>query len=123
MAIVCAIGIWKERQNSVSFIVGFILLGIGIIIYYIGQMIDTNNKKNAKKIFWMISIWFIVLMPFSMCYNILQGLLQGYNPFISPMIELGNSFISYGIGWMIYFMICGFVVYLVAFRKDKGGTE
>ena len=113
IGLVTAIFIWLERQTSLSVAVGLILMAFGCTIFVIGQFLG-SNKTNALVSFQRINIWIISLIPVSCIFNFIQGTLGGHWWSPSPLPQFGNSIISYGFAWIIYFLIC---IAFTIFRK------
>ena len=107
IGLIVAIMIWHEERVTSSVAVGLIIMVIGCMIFVIGQTMSADETRvKAKKYFWMINLWVLVLIPLSFCFNVLDGLLGGYTGLIAPYPLLGNSFITYGLCWLMYFGIC-----------------
>jgi len=119
IGLIAAIMIWKEEQLAYSVAAGLIIMAIGCMIFAIGQIMSADKTRvKAKKYFWMINLWVLVLIPLSLCFNVLDGLLGGYRFLIAPYPLLGNSLITYGLFWLVYFGIC-FVGDLILLKRGK----
>ena len=105
IGITVSIGIWIERQQIVAVMIGLILIAMGIMIHMAGQFTGRNAKAANRK-FWAINVWFTTLIPYSCIFNVLQGLIGGFTGMISPIPEMGNSILLYGIAWLIYIAGC-----------------
>lgn len=105
IGIVIAIIIWKEKQVSGAVMIGLILLAFGTMLHFVGQFIGAK-KKQANKWFWPVNVWFLVLIPMSCAFNILQGIFGGFYWTISPLPQLGNSYLLYMAYWLAYLIIC-----------------
>lgn len=107
IGLIVAITIWHEKQVASSVAVGLIIMVIGCVSFVFGQIMGSDETKvKAKKYFWLINLWALVLIPLSLCFNMLDGFFCGYTGLIAPFPLLGNSFITYGLCWLIYFGIC-----------------
>lgn len=105
IGLVVSLLIWVEEQSASSVMVGLILMTIGIMIYFIGQFIG-DHKDKAKKQFWTINIWPLILIPYSCIFNFLQSIIGRYTFIIKPILSYDNSFILYILGWISYIIIC-----------------
>ncbi len=107
IGLVAASMIWHEEQVSSSVAVGLIIIVVGCVCFAIGQSIGAEKTKaKAKKHFWLINLWVLLLMPIAICFNLLDGFFGGYVSVIAPYPQLGNSFATYGLCWLAYFGIC-----------------
>ncbi|MBD5395115.1 MAG: helix-turn-helix domain-containing protein [Lachnospiraceae bacterium] len=98
---------WIEKRQSYAVSEGLIFMTVGLVWYVIGQMTgEQEEKKKAKRNFWMINIWILLMIPISCCLNLVDGLFGGYFGVIAPIPVLGNSLITYGLRWLLYFTIC-----------------
>ena len=105
IGLVVAFIVWVEEQSSVSVMIGLILMAMGAMIFFVGQYIGEHHDK-AKKQFWTINTWLLVLIPYSCIFNFIQSRICGYGFTIQPTLHLGNSYIIYGLGWVYYIVIC-----------------
>jgi len=105
IGLVVSVCIWISLQQPVSVALGLIIIGMGIMIHVIGQFTG-NNKKTASKFFWLFSIWFIALIPYSFFFNLLSIVSEGSSFVIAPVPLLGNSTSLYISGWVVYVLIC-----------------
>ncbi|GEM_PF-75681 len=119
IGVIVAIMIWYEERISSAVAVGLIVITVGCVSFAIGQKIgDEGTKAKAKKYFWLVNLWILVLIPISICFNFLDGFFGGYVGFIAPYPQLGNSLATYGLCWLIYFGIC-IVGDFVIMKKEK----
>lgn len=114
IGLVVAIIIWNEAQTPVSVAVGLVVMAFGCMIFAIGQF-RGENKKISSIYFWMINIWFLSLIPISCIFNLIQGIAEGHWWTFSPLPQMGNSLIPYGLCWLIYFAFC--VITDIAIKK------
>ena len=112
IGIVVAITVWINDKSSVSVMIGLIFLAFGFMSHIIGQFIGTNTKQ-ANKLFWIMNIWMFVLIPLSIIFNFLQGTLAGFSWYVSPLPQLGNSYLIYILFWVLYILICISVEYVI----------
>ncbi|MFA9464434.1 MAG: helix-turn-helix domain-containing protein [Velocimicrobium sp.] len=107
IGLILAITIWYEKQVSYSIGLGLAIMVIGCMIFAIGQIVSENKTRlMAKKYFWLVNIWVLVLIPLSCCFNLLDGYFGGFVGWIAPCPKLGNSLATYGLCWLIYLIIC-----------------
>ena len=114
IGLVSAIIIWIERQSVFAVGIGLVVMLLGTGIFLIGQFIDTKDKLGARRFFALPNIWILLFIPLSCCFNILDGLLGGFSGLLAPIPMLGNSFITFGLYWIIYVAICIVVDILIA---------
>lgn len=115
IGLVLSIIIWIELKTIFSTVVGVIFMSLGCILFVFGQLLAKNTKKAAK-LFWLINIWFLSLIPISCIFNFLQGIislrsLRWWS--LSPLPELVNSFNAYGMVWLFYFVFCLIVDFII----------
>lgn len=107
IGLILAVIMWYEQQNTVATALGIIIMAIGCMIFAIGQIMGSNIAiVRTRKYFSLINIWILLFIPLSICFNLLDGFLGGYTGFAAPYPIRGNSLISYGMCWLIYFGIC-----------------
>lgn len=111
--------IWYEKQVSFSVAAGLIMMVIGCTSFAVGQRIGAEGTKDkARKYYWLMNLWILIFIPFSICFNILDGFFGGYTGFVAPYPLLGNSLITYGMGWLVYVGIC-IAGNVILIKKDK----
>ena len=107
IGLIVAIMIWHEEQVASSVAVGLIIMAMGCMSFAFGQTMSADETRvKAKKNFWLINLWVLVLISLSLCFNMLDGFFGGYVGLIAPYPLGGNSFITYGLCWLMYFEIC-----------------
>lgn len=107
IGLIVAIMIWHEEQVAYSVAVGLIIMAIGCMSFALGQTMSADKTRGkARKYFLLINLWVLVLIPLSLCFNVLDAFFGGYVGLIAPYPLLGNSFITYGLCWLMYFGIC-----------------
>ncbi len=117
MGLVSSIVIWIERQTVYSVGIGIVVILLGTGIFITGQLIDAEDKSKAKRLFILPNVWIILFIPLSCCFNILDGLFGDFWPYLAPIPMLGNSFITFGLYWIIYIAICITVDIFTAKKK------
>jgi len=100
-----AIAIWIERQVVSAVAAGLILMALGSLVHFIGQIVG-KRKEEANKWFWLINVWIFLLIPLSCLFNIFSGFLGGFSISLSPIPQLGNSLVFYGLFWIFYPLFC-----------------
>ena len=89
--------------------VGLILMTIGCVIFAIGQCVgDSETKAKAKQPFWVINVWTLSFIPVSMFISAAGRffLYFYYRSSLVPFFRYGSPFITYGLFWLVYFVIC-----------------
>lgn len=107
IGLVLAVMIWQTWQTPMAVATGLIIPALGLCVFAVGLTIGKEeNLLKVKKIFWMINVWLLGFIPFSVVFNILDGLWGGFSPSFAPYPYLGNSFFSYGLCWLGYVIFC-----------------
>lgn len=106
IGLITSIVIWLEKQRVYAVGIGLIIMVIGTMIFCIGQINHSNHKQEAKKYFGLINIWVLVFIPLSCCFNMLDGFFGGFVGILAPLPRLGNSFLTFGLCWLVYLIIC-----------------
>ena len=119
IGLVASIIVWLEHQMTYAVGIGLIIMLIGTGIFLTGQLIDTKDKTKAKLFFILPNIWILTLIPLSCCFNILDGLFGGFRGLLAPIPLLGNSFITFGLCWLIYITICTTINILIL-KRTRG---
>lgn len=104
--LVLAVTIWMERRMSYTAGIGMIIMLLGTGIFLTGQCLDTKEKGKARRFFFLPNIWILSFIPMSCCFNILDGLAGGFFGMIAPVPMPGNSILTFGLFWILYFAIC-----------------
>jgi Predicted transcriptional regulators len=105
IGLIVAIYIWTEKQSVSSVVIGFTFIAFGCMIFVIGQLTG-ENVKVASKYFWLLNVWLLSLMPISCTFNFLQGTFGGFWWTFTPIPQMGNSLVAYGLCWLFYIAIC-----------------
>ncbi len=106
IGLMVALGIWIEYRKSYSVVLGLAIMTVGCGVFLMGQFLDTKDKSIAKLIFNIINIWILLLIPLSCCFNMLDGVLGGFYWRLTPIPMMGNSYITYGLCWLMYLVCC-----------------
>lgn len=115
---VVAIFIWLEERRSVSIVIGLILMAMGCMIFAIGRIVG-ENRKAASKMFGLVNVWFLSLIPISCTFNFIQGIRYGFWWVYKPVPHLGNSIVAYGLCWMVYLAVCVVADIIIVIKKEK----
>lgn len=118
IGLIVAIIIWIEEQNPSSVAIGFIVMAFGCMIFVIGQLLG-ENVKLASKYFWLLNVWLLSLMPISCIFNFLQGTLGGFWWTFTPIPQMGNSYVAYGLCWLFYIVICAGTDIVIIVKNRK----
>ncbi len=118
IGLISSIIIWIERQTVYTVGIGLSAMLLGTGIFLIGQLIDTKDQLKAKRFFLLPNVWMILFIPLSCCFNIADGMLGGFSGQLAPIPLLGNSFITFGLYWIIYIAICSTIDIFIA-EKSK----
>lgn len=112
LTLIITIFLWYEYQNNVLILLSFLFNIISFIIFYItiNYKKDINSKLENKKLWFIkLNVWFVLFVPLSVLYNLLNS------TYISPIPILvfknisDNMFINYT------FMISKFIVFLIIY--------
>lgn len=106
IGLVLAIMIWSERHRSYTVGLGIIIMLLGTGVFLTGQIIEAKDKIKARYLFGFPNVWILSFIPMASCFNIFDGLIGRYSPWIAPVPELGNSLIRYGLYWIVYITVC-----------------
>ena len=112
IGLIVAFTIWEECRQSYAVAIGLIWMAAGCTWYFIGLALgeaSETDKCRIKRKFWKINIWILALIPYTFCFNILNGLLGGFYWQISlyPEVRSSKSLGIYILGWLFYFALCG----------------
>lgn len=123
IGLIAAFTIWEECRQSYAVAIGLIWMASGCTWYFLGLAsgeAPEADRRRIKRKFWMINIWILALMPYTFCFNVLNGLLGGFYWQISPYPEIGNSksLRIYILGWLLYFALCGGFDLIIGRKKN-----
>ena len=120
IGLVLAIIIWSERHNAYPVGLGIIVMLMGTGVFLTGQIVGTKDKIIARYLFGLPNVWILSFIPMAGCFNIFDGLVGRYTPWIAPVPKLGNSLIRYGLYWIVYITGCVVADIIMANRlKNK----
>ncbi len=122
IGLVSSIAIWLQRREPYSVGIGLVIMLLGTAVFLIGQAFDTKDKARAKRLFVLPNIWILLLIPLSCCFNLCDGLFGGFSGELAPVPMLGNSFVTFGLCWVVYAAIC-ITVDLLITKKGNGKEE
>ena len=123
IGLVLAIIIWSERHRSYTIGLGIIVMLLGTGVFLTGQMIETKDKIKARYLFGVPNVWILSFIPMAGCFNIFDGLIGRYSPWIAPVPKLGNSLIRYGLYWIVYITVCAVADVIMASRSKNKMKE
>ncbi|GED67111.1 transcriptional regulator [Brevibacillus reuszeri] len=104
--VILACFIWYEKQHTIATVIGFIFLALGLIVFTVGMYVSSKETKTtAKRNFWLLNIWLISFIPFSVIYNILRIDIPAPYP-MSP-----KSYIYDQPFWIVYILVCSSVMF------------
>ena len=106
IGLVLAIAIWIDHYRAYTVGIGLVVMLIGTGVFLTGQTINTKDKVKAKHAFIIFNVWILLFIPMACCFNIFDGFIGGFSGWIAPIPMLGNSFITYGLYWVVYLTIC-----------------
>lgn len=123
MGLAGAIRIWIEKQTPSSVTIGLIIMALGCFMYTLGQIMGKSTAV-IQKWFFTINIWFLLLMPVSCIYNLLQARAGGFSWTVSPLPQIGvGSPREYTLCWLCYIAICIaidlFIITIVRLKNNK----
>lgn len=107
---------WLEFQRIYSVGIGIIATIVGLALYCYGQSV--NCCKKARKLYWMVNVWFITFIPLSLAYNVLCAITGGYYPLLPPIPLIGNSFGAYILFFVFYAAFCITTDYIIHNKKS-----
>lgn len=116
IGLVSSIIIWIERQMVYAVGIGLIIMLFGTGVFLMGQLIDTKNRQQAKRLFILPNIWLLSFIPLSCCFNIFDGFTGGFSGQLAPVPLLGNSLATFALFWIVYAAVC-FGVDIIIRRK------
>lgn len=121
IGLIAAVAIWSEYQREYATAIGIAVMLVGTGVFLAGQFTARPEREKAKRPFLQINVWILLFIPLSCVWNVLDGLLGRYVGLRAPIPMLGNSFITYGLFWLIYLTVCGSVTLLMQ-RKSREKT-
>mgnify|MGYP001037690294 FL=1 len=110
MGLVTAVMIWIQEQVPGAVAVGFLFFALGCAVYAVGQILGEagEHKASARKWFFAVNVWILLLMPLTCIFNLAGGILNRTWWTLSPFPQLQgmNSLKLAGLCWLCYFGIC-----------------
>ena len=97
----CAI--WYDRQTAVAIAIGLTLMAMGCLNFGVGIANATKNVEKAKRTFWVVNIWLLTFIPFSLIYNGLFGRT------LAPYPMIFDSIIAFSAFFLLYIGLCFYV--------------
>lgn len=124
IGLIAAVMIWIEEQTSAAVAAGFILFAVGCMLYALGQIIG-KNKARARRWFFLINVWILLLMPVTCIFNFAEGVRGRHwwtlTPF--PQISMTGSMVSAALCWLCYILCCAAVDAAILKRSKKGNGK
>ena len=117
IGLITAVAVWIERQQEYAAAIGLVMMLVGTGIFLLGQLTQRPERERAKRIFIQRNIWVLSFIPLACIWNVLDGLLGGYSGMLAPLPLLGNSYLRYGLFWLVYLAACGAVSIFVQKKK------
>lgn len=117
IGLVISILLWLDKKTLAAVAVGLVIMAMGCMIFAIGQL-TAYNKKSAARAFGFINVWFLSLIPISCIFNFIQGNLGGFWWTLTPIPQMGNSYIAYGLCWLVYIVLCVLVDVILVMKKQ-----
>lgn len=114
--LVIAIWFWLDKKTFAATAAGLIIMAFGCMIFALGQL-NGDNKKSAAKTFWIVNVWFLSLIPISTIFNCIQGNIGGFWWTLTPIPQLGNSYMAYMLCWVVYLVLCVLVDVILVVKK------
>lgn len=116
IGLVIAILLWLDKRTLAAVTAGLVIMAMGCLIFSIGQL-AADNKKSAAKVFVLVNIWFLSLIPISCTFNAIQGILGGFWWTLTPIPQMGNSYTAYWLCWFVYIVFCFLVDVILVVKK------
>ncbi len=116
IGLVIAILLWLDKQTLAAVAVGLVIMAMGCMIFAMGQL-NGDNKKSAAKAFGFVNVWFLSLIPISCIFNFIQGNLGGFWWTLTPIPQMGNSYMAYMLCWLVYLVFCVLVDVILVVKK------
>lgn len=105
IGLMISILLWLDKQTLAALAAGLVIMAMGCIIFAIGQLTG-SNKVSAAKVFGLVNVWFLSLIPISCIFNVIQGILGGFRWTLAPIPLIGNSYLAYVLCWLVYLVFC-----------------
>lgn len=99
--------IWSAEQTVGAIIGGVVFIILGIMIFAIGICQTPKGERDLlKSKFWIINIWIVIFILFSLIYNMIFGMIAPY-----PLLT-SNTILQFILFWIIYVVVCTTTMYL-----------
>ncbi|NBK93061.1 XRE family transcriptional regulator [bacterium 1XD21-13] len=118
IGLVAAIMVWIEEQTTEAVAIGLIIMAMGCMIMAIGQFIG-ENRKSALRWFLVVNVWLLALIPISCAFNCIQGTLGRFSWMLTPIPQMGNSYLAYALCWLAYLVFCILTDLVLVRRKVR----
>ncbi|MBS4196645.1 helix-turn-helix domain-containing protein [Lederbergia citri] len=108
--------IWSEKQQPMgAIVIGVIVVALGLMIFVVGMYVSSKESKiKAKRNFWLINIWLISYIPFSLIYKIL------FKHTLAPYKMSPKSYIFDMPFWIVYIVVClSFMFFYIKSNSTK----
>lgn len=120
--------LWRAWQDWQSIAIGLAVPAMGIALFCLGLMNEKSQSLRAewKRRFWVLNIWLVTLVPFSMVWTALSDLLLGGSPWARPWPTLMPVFGEL-LFWLLWAAGCAGISWLLSRRrypeKEKGSEK
>ena len=120
MGLIAAASIWDARQETYSIGIGLVIMAVGTMLFFMGQVLEKKNRERAREVFWPVNLWFLSLIPYSLAFNTFCALLGGYFPELAPIpLPYYGSLPLYALGWLLWLVLCAGADWLLLRRRKK----
>lgn len=106
IGLLAAVTIWLEVRRVYSVGVGLGVMAVGIALFAAGQLLETRQQPAARRLFWLLNVWLLSLIPASCLFNAGCALLGGWFPELAPLPLRSNSLAAYLGFWAVYLTAC-----------------
>ncbi len=100
-----AICVWLTRQTEMAVAAGAVIMAVGCAVFAVGQCVG-SQRQDACTLFIGLNVWLLTLMPISCVFNAVDGTLGGFWWTLTPIPQLGNSLLTFGLCWLFYLALC-----------------
>jgi transcriptional regulator with XRE-family HTH domain len=107
IGLIVAIAIWHYEHTPMAIVGGLIFMAVSCMVFGIGWANSTQNVEKAKRLFFVINIWFFAFIPMSFLYNVLFT--RSIAPY--PVFGWSQSIISIPAFFLVYLAVCLTVVF------------
>ncbi len=117
VGLIAAVSVWNARQEGYAIGIGLGIMAVGTMLFFMGQALGERNRERARRIFCLVNVWILSLIPFSLAFSLLDGLLGRFFPILAPIPHLENSPLIYGLCWLSWLGCCAGTDLLILRRK------